>query len=567
MTTMKTRALLFGIALGAIALSSCSNDDNTKDQKEETQGVRFTITEEGFGADTELTRATPSVHPQIIEAGDCEAEISIERAPAEKLVATRGVTTPVHYTIRAYHNGTLRGEMKGTFTPTGFTPDAGYSAQMELGRNRTYDFVCFNDKVTPNGNNLDVTLANAKDARIGRQSIAIGTTDQTINLSSKHVGCRIQTQVVAKKDIPGALTSTIESIGVTIPQTVSYNPATNTYTTTATTTMAAIANNSPASTETKYTASNYGQNYSYTSPAPYLYFLPGMDAANLKLNNLSGTIFWKPFNMNFAKLSKTSKPLEANGSYTAKIKMKPQFTYLMSDGSTGFYKETTQGGGTKTPIAVVIDKNKKMAVALQSANRYPGPYTHVWAHPYYAYAGYLTINTHCIMNPSDYAKALTTEATSGKEETWNAAYSTSNVRGDKVKAKNVDFPPFKACADYGSDIAYVGSPQLTWYLPSHSDFKILYDNLGFGDKNATIEVVRHYLPTAIVYSWYGNLLEQAFTEVGGTMFTPDMLWSSTEFGSSTEHFGGLMILRTEGIRWTLFTYHNEITLARPFVAY
>lgn len=566
MTTMKTRALLFGIALGAIALSSCSNDDNTKDQKEETQGVHFTIIEEGFGADTELTRATPSTQPQIIEAGDCEAEISIERAPAEKLVATRGVTTPVHYTIRAYHNGTLRGEMKGTFTPTGFTPDAGYSAQMELGRNRTYDFVCFNDKVTPNGNNLDVTLANAKDARIGRQSIAIGTTDQTINLSSKHVGCRIQTKMLCQKHMP-ATTATLGSHGATVPQTVSYDPATDTYTAT-NGSLALEANNSPASTETIYSASNFGQTYAYTSACPdYHYVLPTTDAKNLQLNFTGGTLFWKPLNSSMPGLSATSTPLVANGSYTIKIKMKPNYTYLMSDGSTGFYKETTQGGGTKTPIAVVIDKNKKMAVALQSANKYSGPYTHVWAAPYYAYAGYLTINTHCIMNPSDYAKALTTEATSGKEETWNAAYSTSNVRGDKVKAKNVDFPPFKACADYGSDIAYVGSPQLTWYLPSHSDFKILYDNLGFGDKNATIEVVRHYLPTAIVYSWYGNLLEQAFTEVGGTMFTPDMLWSSTEFGSSTEHFGGLMILRKEGIRWTLFTYHNEITLARPFVAY
>ena len=549
---MKTRALLFGIALGAIALSSCSNDDNTKDQKEETQGVHFTIIEEGFGADTELTRATPSTQPQIIEAGDCEAEISIERAPAEKLVATRAVTTPVHYTIRAYHNGTLRGEMKGTFTPTGFTPDAGYSAQMELGRNRTYDFVCFNDKVTPNGNNLDVTLANAKDARIGRQSIAIGTTDQTINLSSKHVGCRIQTQVVAKKDIPSALTSTIESIGATIPQTVSYNPATNTYTTTATTTMAAIANNSPASTETKYTASNYGQNYSYTSSAPYLYFLPGMDVANLKLNNLSGTIFWKPFNMNIANLSKTSKLLETNGSYTAKIKMKPQFTYLMSDGTIGYFKDTTFGGApaatAKTPIAVVVNTNLHMAIALNNAINYG---TVSWRKG----VSYQTqANTHAIMT-GDWSDAFNSQATSGLDETWDASYSTGSFG---VKATNPKFPPFNFAANYDPGVAYTGSPALQWYLPSYNDFRYLYP-LGCGD-----ETTIH--SPFVSYKWYGNLANSAFTQVGGTTVLYTYFHTSTEYKYSYEYLYGCLDPRPSGL---IFNHGGSTTgsIVRSFVAY
>ena len=536
---MKTRALLFGIALGAIALSSCSNDDNTKDQKEETQGVHFTIIEEGFGADTELTRATPSTQPQIIEAGDCEAEISIERAPAEKLVATRAVTTPVHYTIRAYHNGTLRGEMKGTFTPTGFTPDAGYSAQMELGRNRTYDFVCFNDKVTPNGNNLDVMLANAKDARIGRQSIAIGTTDQTINLSSKHVGCRIQTQVVAKKDIPGALTSTIESIGATIPQTVSYNPATNTYATTATTTMAAIANNSPASTETKYTASNYGQNYSYTSPAPYLYFLPGMDA-------------WKPFNMNIANLSKTSKPLEANGSYTAKIKMKPQFTYLMSDGTTGHFKDTTFGGApaatAKTPIAVVVNANLHMAIALKNA------INNGWVDWRNGASYYVQANTHAIMT-GDWSDAFNSQATSGLDETWDASYSTGSFG---VKATNPKFPPFNVAANYDPGVAYTGSPALQWYLPSYNDFRYLYP-LGCGD-----ETTIH--SPYVSYKWYGNLANSAFTQVGGTTVLYNYFHTSTEYKYSNEYLYGSLHPSSSDL---IFNHGDRNTGGgvRPFVAY
>ena len=549
MTTMKTRALLFGIALGAIALSSCSNDDNTKDQKEETQGVRFTITEEGFGADTELTRATPSTQPQIIEAGDCEAEISIERAPAEKLVATRGVTTPVHYTIRAYHNGTLRGEMKGTFTPTGFTPDAGYSAQMELGRNRTYDFVCFNDKVTPNGNNLDVTLANAKDARIGRQSIAIGTTDQTINLSSKHVGCRVQTQVVAKKNFPTPLTSTIESIGATIPQTVSYNPATNTYTTTATTAMPATANNSPATAgfdpedNRSYYPSWFGMNYGFISASDYHYFLPGTDVVNLKLNNLSGTIFWKPFNMNIAKLSTTSKPLEANGSYAAKIRMKANFTYLFSDGTTGFFRESTQGGGTKTAVAIVVDATKRMAMALNDADN----------GNQHEFSPIDTSTPDIIITPHD---------DDGEKLTWDG---TTSYDGHTVKANEpTRYPAFYHAAHYTPTLPTGVSITGTlvgkrWFLPSNTDWK---SNLSLNFTDPSLVISRP------AYC-FGAIINEALTQVGGKEME-DRYTTSTELFEGWGHSNHLTgMFRHDYGQYIYITdqYKNNTNKIRAFIHY
>ncbi|WP_311442506.1 hypothetical protein [Hoylesella enoeca] len=549
---MKTRVLLFGIAFGAIALTSCSNDDNAREEKEETQSVRFTITEEGFGTDTELTSTAATAQPQIIDAGDCEAEVSLENAPVEKQAATRAVTTPVHYTIRAYYNGVQRGELKGTFSATGFTPDAGTPTEMELGKNRTYDFVCFNDDVTPNGNNLEVTLSKAATARIGRQTIAIGTTDQTINLSSKHAGCRLQTQVVAKKDIPTAMTSTIESIGSTLPQTVSYDPATDAYTVTATTTMAALANNSPASAETKYSASNYGLTYSYTSSAPYLYFLPGMDAANLKLNNLSGTIFWKPFSMNIAKLSATAKSLEANGSYIIKIKMKPQYTYLMSDGTTGFFRETTYGGGTKTPIAIVLSQSNRMAMALKDVGGSTSTAKMNWC--IWTYNTTQT-NTHYVIDPKD---ALNVSATSGKDETWDASYSTAAVTGNKVKGKNADFTAFKTAADYDPGVAYTGSPALKWYLPSYSDFKWVFP-LGFGDKTAVTQTLHDY-------DWYGHLAEEAFTQVGGMQISGKVFWSSSECWEY-RWTTGVVAIGTWNMMWTYVYMRNNPNNVRPFVVY
>ena len=536
--------IFLSAALLLLTASCSTNDDNNNEQREETQGVRFTINEEGFGADTELTRSEVTAQPQIIDTGDCEAEISIENAPAEKQATTRSVTGPVHYTIRAYHNGALQGELKGTFTSTGFTPDAGYNTYMMLGKNRTYTFICFNDKVTPNGNNLEIALANAKDARIGRQQITLTTVDQPINLSSKHAGCRIQTKVVAQKDMP-ALTSTIESIGATVAQNVSYDPTMDTYTPTATATMPATTNNSSASTEPKYTASDHGKYYSYTSPAPYFYFLPGMDIANLKLNNLSGTIFWKPFDMNIAKLSTTSKQLEANGSYTIKIKMKPNYTYLMSDGTTGFFRETTYGGGTKTPIAIVLDKGKRMAMALKTAGR------PTWcATDLIYYHNKLTTRT--VANLSD---ALNGSATSGRDDTWNPSTTAS---GYGIKAnKPFIFTSFVTAAYYDPEVTYTGTPALQWYLPSHYDYTYIFP-LGFGDRTTVTQ--------AKSYEWYGNLFYTALTQVGGDTFNY-LEWTSTECQSEYGGYdGGTVNIDRTILSWSSES-RNYLLEVRSFAAY
>ena len=546
--------------------TACSNEDSTNGKGEYVQAAQFRIVEEDFGADNQTTRAVSAKEtPTIAELNDCEAETSIENDPTASIAArTRSVTTPVHYTIRAYDGGALRGELKGTFSGSTFTPDASTPDHIELSYNRTYTFVCFNDKVTPNGNQLEVALADAGTARIGRVQVAIGTTDKTITIVSKHAGVRVRTQMVAKKDIP-AISAALQTTA-NIPQTVSYDPATGSYTATNSAPMTAEANNFAASTETKYLASNYGKTYAYTSTADYHYILPGTDLAALKLNFTGGILFREALN-GTVQPAKTSKTVVSNETYMVKVKMMPSFLYLMSDGTVGKFKNTTFGGGTKTPIAVVIDKNKHMAVGLKDAPMASGDNT--WASPYYTYAspGYLNTNTHSVdMNHPE--TSLTTNATSGKDETWDASYSTSLVRGDKVKGKNTDFPPFKASVDYGNSITYTGSPALTWYLPSHSDFRVLYNNLGFGDRSAVITVKAHYLPDTI-YGWYSELMNDAFTSVGGTAMR-GRYWSSTLFylyGASNYAAGGWMMVETPSLRWTYFPYQNIVGSARAFVEY
>ena len=68
--------------------TGCSNDENNNGT-EPLQKVQFSFTNEDFGADEPLSRASVSeAKPQTIDLGDCEAEISVESEPAVKTTGT-----------------------------------------------------------------------------------------------------------------------------------------------------------------------------------------------------------------------------------------------------------------------------------------------------------------------------------------------------------------------------------------------------------------------------------------------------------------------------------------------
>ena len=505
--------------------AACSNDENSNPKEQPTQAVQFSFTNEDFGADETLSRATSAAEkPQTIDLGDCEAEISVESEPAVK---TRGTQTNAngHYTIRAYQGGALKGEMKGTFSGGAFTPDPGsvYKFDFPMG---AYEFVAFNDDVTPTAGGLTVTNDKVKTAMLGATSVNI-TSDTRIlvNFTMKHVGCRLRTQFVCQKDIPENITATLEATAANvIPTSVTYDPATKTYAAT-NGAMAAMPNNSAASTQEKFFASDNGRTYSYTSTGDYHYFLPTTEGSKLKLTGISaGTVFWKPIpTFNVPKLNATLQ-MQAGKSYVVKIKLNPSYTYLMSDGTTGKFKDTTFGGGSKTPIALVLDADNHMAVALNLA--------------YYGnkqrYSGFkVQSNTHMAPTVAD---ALGSQATSGLDETWNPSYTTSIVYGNKVKALNFFFPAFKEAAAYDPGVTYTGSPALQWYLPSVSDFQ-KFAPLGF---EGTFSVLRPDGTIEYQKTWYGYLVARAFYQVGG-FFTMGSysFWTSTEQSAGYAYVGFL----------------------------
>ena len=148
--------------------------------------------------------------------------------------------------------------------------------------------------------------------------------------------------------------------------------------------------------------------------------------------------------------------------------MKPQFTYLMSDGSIGLFRQTTFGGGAKTPIAVVINQDKKLAVALRDAGKckWTLRLSSTWQ------------SQHVLYNRVD---LLTAE--NGYAETWDAA---ETAIPQVVKATSTDFPAFKAVGDYTPGVS-VSGPLVgkRWYLPATGEWKYAY-LLGCGDRKSVV---------------------------------------------------------------------------------
>ena len=531
-----------------LLVAACSHDENNNEPNgAQKQTVQFSFTNEDFGADEALTRATSTAEakPQTIDLGDCEAEISVESEPAVK---TRGALTNAngHYTIRAYQGGTLKGEMKGTFSGGAFTADATSVKNLDLDPG-TYDFIAFNDDVIPSGTGLTVARDKAETARMGFATQVITATPQKqqVMFTMKHVGARLRMQFLCKKDMPNAITSVLEAADANgIPVSVAYNPTTKAYAAT-NGTMTPESSNSPASAEQKFMASFFGLNYAYTSTCTdYHYFLPTTEASNLKLSFSAGTIFWKPTTA--AQKLNMSLSMQPNKSYLVKIKLKPQYTYLMSDGTTGFFKETTVGGGTKTPIAVVIEPNKHIAVALQNAN---GGNKCQWT----SLSDYNSQKNKEVKTTK--ADLATTE--NGYQETWDASASLDNTT---VKGNSADYPAFKACGDYDPGVIVTGANISKWYLPAYGEWSYLVATLGFGDLTAWINSSMN---------WYGRLSDIAFKQVGGQGFPTSgdiSYWSSSEYLWMTTYQAGLFRWGSTfvGREYNLKTFDMYV---RPFVKY
>ena len=519
--------LLCAILSGITACSQKDDVETTPDGKVDlAKGLRiklnFTDYNEDIKVDGTRAVANDTLRREWVDLGNgMSAEVTVKRDTTKsKAKASTRVISDGTYTLLAYDHTThnLVGEITGQVVSGTFTPSAGF----DVDPNKTYDFVCYNSKVTRNGNILTVTKANAEYARIGRttQFIPNSLSRQWISFNMKPAASRLSIRLESWVDFP-ALTATLATnTGQTVPSTAQYDMSTDTWTT-----GTGVAN-SENLTFSAGTAPSYGD---AVSGSRYIYYLPSTDIGKLKLTlHGSGKIYNLPLEganllLNSLKdgagLVTTMQPTY---SYAVSVKLVYNYLYLMSDGSTGLFRETTFGGGSRTPVGIVVSRGKHLAMSIKRVNtvsyqdRYWLSLTITLPNPPSYGSGYN--KTMYAWNDVNALKDM-----KGYEWTWDAA---SSWDGATVKANSPAFPAFYII---GQNTTPINGHN--WFLPSAGQWVEVIYNLCFADRATTpLSTLNNSGPAATNFC-NTRVLEKAVNAVGGNSWS---IYSSWFYQSSTE---------------------------------
>ena len=464
--------------------AACSSDDNLDNGKGKVDVVskfEFPVTFADYNSDVQVgnTRAaansSDTLKHEFVNMGNgIVADVTLQRdkenlsGNPDKSASTRTLTND-SYTMLAYQGGTLKGELKGFISGGNFVPNAGDPTAMSLAPGN-YDFVLYSTSYfTRSGNNLTSTYASEYSI-LGRTNYTVTATPQKqkVSFAMKHTAARVRVRFNTYIKIPqsnfGAYFSATNP--AEIPSSAVYDAATGTWSTSGTGGGFSLGGGSSTWTEST------GSVYSYTS-TNYSYIFPGSNITNLRATFNNATIYTE--NLSGKSLTFALTPVlasVANGSYLISITFHYNFLYLMTDGTTGLFSETTYGGGTKTPIAVVISQSKKLAAALEKTSYSGSSY----------YSGQVNNN---VVNvppfiPWTTPQVFSSDGADGYKFTWEASGSAD---GTTIKAnEQTRFPAFYSAAHYTPTLpagktltgSIVGK---NWFLPSLGEVLKIYPAL------------------------------------------------------------------------------------------
>ncbi|SFG78466.1 fimbrillin family protein [Prevotella sp. KH2C16] len=558
---MKTKKTFFSfylsactLLLGGALMTACSSDDLDEGAKgvDMVKGMQIELAFADYGEDTESTMtraaaATPAKDTVVLGNG-LVAEISVERdakagseAPAKP--ATRALSAGT-YTMAAYQGGVFKGDVTGTVSGSVFTPTSSNPAIILTPG--TYDFVCYNEFVSRNGNELTVAQADAGKALIGRAANQrVSGARQKIRFTMNHVGARMRVKLTSYVSVHDSIKAKVADTDGDAPVTAHYDMSTGTYTYA----NGALTPGEYAFGESKewarrgYFAAEWRENY--TSLSDYQYFLPSTEGAKLKLTFSQGTLYYK----DVAGVTIPVNPdpaitMKQNGSYTVNVKMLYDFYYLYSDGTT----DRISAAAGRTPVGVVVSRSQRLAAALKEAGNGN------WCQSSYQLN---LANSQQFPTP---AQALNDMA--GEDWTWDAAHSHDG----QVKAnESVAFPAFYKAAHYDAGTTLSGGlEQKRWFLPSAGQMKYLFTGLGKGDIDPVI--AQTAFTNATHFPWKGDLANAAFVQLGGSSIYDS---GGKAFFTSTEvDYQTIVMVSTnpEYMRWTEIGKPSYVAIL-PFVNY
>lgn len=358
--------------------AACSSDDNLDNGKgnvDVASKFEFPVTFADYNSDVQVgnTRAaansSDTLKHEFVNMGHgIVADVTLQRdkenlsGNPDKSASTRTLPNS-DYTMLAYQGGVLKGELKGVISGGSFYPNAGGSESMSLSPGN-YDFVLYSSSYfTRNGNNLTLTSAN-EYAILGRTNYTVTATPQKqkVPFAMKHTAARVRVKFNTYIRVqPSNFNMNFSATNpAEIPSSAVYDAATGTWSTSGTGGAFSFGGSSAWTESGSVT-------YSYTSPN-YAYIFPGSNITNLHASFNYAWIYGE--SLSGKSLTFAINPVlasVANGSYLISITFHYNFLYLMTDGTTGLFSETTFGGGTKTPIAVVASQSKRLAAALNNA--------------------------------------------------------------------------------------------------------------------------------------------------------------------------------------------------------
>jgi len=502
--------------MAAGLFAGCASDEEAtrENQKIALDGSHFKFTEVAYQADQAVTRAAASVKPTTVDLGDgLEAEVSVTPdAPTGKTRAVDPISDG-KYTILAFDPTThdLQGKLEGSVTGGVFTPDAGQKLLLDPG---TYDFTCFSEPVEyDEPNNRLVVHSGLKSPTIGHTQATIAGDDYEVVFNMEHKAIRVRFNITSdilseNTPIDAYLEGSVFGPWYWMHDWYTaysgvLNNAGNGDVGSGTLNFKTVA---PVTTQAGTT---------YTSD--YVYMLQGVSSHdNLSTYAIyfnAGTIGGAPLAGKTVGLDVPSQ-WTTNQSITINVNVKGQL-YLFEDGKA----RVLAGKGTHTPIGVVLQQKweptnqKGMACALEDASL-----DAFWEDP--AKTG-LAAETQ--RNQTVYADLYSGQNDlNGYNWTWDANSTTDHV----VRANEQEkYPAFYAAGHYRPSFTTVtGANVGKWYLPAIGEVLQLFKK--FTPVNLSSSMGWGGIVSAIDKSKYRKL-ENAFTNVGSTIYLNSFFWTST----------------------------------------
>lgn len=339
------------VLLSGLIFNSCSTEEQQNDSKGlvDLRTIQFTVSEESFGEDKQLTRSLAEPAKQIVDLGNgVSAEVAVERDAKDK-EATRAAAPLTDGTYCIYAVGSDGKRIKGAGKlGKGVVKDGVLKLDertdliLPAGQ---YTFVCYNKYVTDDGDKL--TFTDDTRARVGTttQIITASPSRQKVAFVMKRQIARVRFKITAytqaMANIDAKLVSTANQ-----PTSISYsgliaNPQ--------------VVTSIPVDKAVEFpTTSNTKNILAFDFFTSYQYYLAGTDGKALKLSFSEGTVYQKSLAGKEFTLNNLGI-LEGNGSYTVRIKLMTTPLYLYQDGTIGIYEER----GTRTPIGVMVTEKTK----------------------------------------------------------------------------------------------------------------------------------------------------------------------------------------------------------------